>query len=296
MKWNSYHIFIHDMTYHDLFLTDYLYPFIQENEGNISQYFFVRYWQGGPHIRFRFTSPHPKTIILGLQILVDGFQSVYKPTFQLTYEAYYKNHLFDGNKPDESELYWVDDLSIVEIDYVPEFKRYGGKSLIAYSEHIFQITSDLAFERLKNNKEHASPTMKLIYACDFFYAMRTFLQEKQDTSLLENYERFWSSFTEEGQVNEKQIVKVSHLFNEKRKLIKQMLHDSGDTYLYKINQLFHEITLKGEEEVIPYLIFSYVHMFNNRIGLPSYLESFVATIMKSTKVVGVNENEMGLIL
>ena len=284
MPWNSYHLFIHDMTYHDLFLKDYLHPFIQENEKSISQYFFIRYWQGGPHIRFRFKSSQPKTISNGLQMVVERFKSVYKPTFQLTKEAYYEQHLFDGDQPNESELYWMDDLSIIEIDYLPELERYGGIALIGYSEQIFQITSDLAFRRLKKNKDHASTTMKLIYACDFFYVMSEFLQQKQYRSLVDNYERFWSSFTGEGQINEKQLAKVTHLFNEKRELISQMLNDDENPYLQEIRQIFHEVTLKGEDEKIPYLIFSHVHMFNNRIGLPSNLESLVATIMKSTEV------------
>ncbi|MBP3038192.1 thiopeptide-type bacteriocin biosynthesis protein [Bacillaceae bacterium Marseille-Q3522] len=295
MTWNSYHIFIHDMTYHDLFLTEYLYPFIQENEETISQYFFIRYWQGGPHIRFRFTSSHPESIFFRLQMLVEAFKSVYKPAFPLTKEGYYKNHLFDGKKPDESELYWIEDLAIVEIKYEPEFERYGGKSLIGYSERIFQITSDLAFRRLNKNKDHLSPTMKLIFACDFFTSMRAFLHEKQITRLLENYEKFWSAFMKAGQMNEKYVAQVSRLFRDKTELIRQMLNDNKDTHLQQIYQIFNEVTLKGKKEVIPSLIFSHVHMFNNRIGLPSYLESSVATIMKSTKA-GVNENEMGPVL
>ncbi|MBO1914316.1 hypothetical protein J4G37_57040, partial [Microvirga sp. 3-52] len=109
---------------------------------------------------------------------------------------------FDGDKPNESELYWMDDLTITEVAYKPEIERYGGQSLIGYSEEIFQITSDLALRRLTENKDHASTTMKLIYACDFFYEMKAFLPQKQSTNLLESYEEFWSSFTEEGQVNE----------------------------------------------------------------------------------------------
>ena len=71
---------------------------------------------------------------------------------------------------------------------------------------------------------------------------------------------------------------------KKRELISQMLNDDENPYLHEIRQIFHEVTLQGGDEKIPYLIFSHVHMFNNRIGLPSNLESFVATIMKSTEV------------
>src|SRR5699024_11244305 len=44
--------------------------------------------------------------------------------------------------------------------------------------------------------------------------------------ILENYERFWSSFQEEGQVNEQQIRKISALFNQNRQLIHQSLNKS----------------------------------------------------------------------
>src|SRR5699024_8270699 len=105
--------------------------------------------------------------------------------------------------------------------------------------------------------------------------------------ILENYERFWSSFQEEGQVNEQQIRKISALFNQNRQLIHQSLNKSGKTHIEEIEEIFKGIKEKGKEEVIPYIIFSHIHMFNNRIGLPSYLETSLASIMKETNR-GVN--------
>jgi len=287
MNWHSYHIFIHDLTYHDHFLIEYLQPFIRDREENIQAYFFIRYWQGGPHLRFRFKAKDEKEIQVGIKELLEKFQLIYKPSFHLTREEYYKNHKFDGEELEESDLYWMEDLTIAKIDYEAEYDRYGGKEVMEDSEAIFQITSDLAFERLRNHKSNPSVTRKLIDACDFFFDMRGFLTEEKDTYILENYERFWSSFQEEGQVNEQQIRKISALFNQNRQLIHQSLNKSGKTHIEEIEEIFKGIKEKGKEEVIPYIIFSHIHMFNNRIGLPSYLETSLASIMKETNR-GVN--------
>lgn len=288
MKWHSYHIFIHDLTYHDLFLTDYLYPFIQEYKDLIYRYFFIRYWQGGPHIRFRFQTLDSEKIIVNLQALVNEFQVIYKPTYTLSRDEYYRNHTFDGRKPKESELYWMEDLTVSKMKYIPEYERYGGESLIPFSEAIFQMTSHLAFIRLKEQRGNPSLTRKLIFACEFFDQMRSFLQEEQDVYLLENYEQFWKSFQRKGQVKEEQIHKIGLLYRENREIFSERLEQQEDNHLQKIKEIFQEIRKRGKEKIIPHLIFSHVHMYNNRIGLPPYLESSVATIMKSTKQ-GVNE-------
>ena len=79
MEWNANHYFIHDSTCHNRFLTEYLKPEAEqlEKEGLLDQFFYIVYWQGGNHIRFRYQSREPETVERRMNARFESFLEGY---------------------------------------------------------------------------------------------------------------------------------------------------------------------------------------------------------------------------
>ncbi|MBA4536694.1 hypothetical protein H1Z61_05930 [Bacillus aquiflavi] len=278
MEWKSYHIFIHDMTYHDRFIKQTLKSFVEDQHNAIEQYFFIRYWQGGPHIRFRFRSRVQEKMRELLGTYVDAFLESYEPSFVLTKDSYYEQHSFDGVKPPKEELYWVEDRVIKEIPYVPEYERYGGEEAIPYSEQLFQVSSSLAMNVLKLVAD-GNLVSKFVFAADFFQILSSFLTNEQQSGLKKFYHEFWVSFRKDSVDNDSLVKKIGQLYKTR---ITRKSPFAEELYLNVIEQF--KLKMKEIEKVnpdinFPYLLSSHIHMFNNRIGFPPEFEHLLPLIL-----------------
>lgn len=110
-------------------------PFIRQTiaEGKAEQYFFIRYWEKGPHIRLRFFGD------------LERMEQELKPELEQHFQHYLQQHPSDRFEPLESlpegfELY--PNNSIQFIDYEPETERYGGEKALMIAEKHFQDSSD----------------------------------------------------------------------------------------------------------------------------------------------------------
>lgn len=281
MKWYSYHIFIHDMTYHDPFLTDYLKPLLESEKENLEGFFFIRYWQGGPHIRFRFRSAVPERIEDRLKETMNRFRLYYTPGYRLTESEYYKNHSFDGFQPKEEELYWHEDGTLIEIPYEPELERYGGELAIEFSEKLFQYSSTLALELLDFSQENKG-LVKLLLAGDFLSMVCSLIDAEQAEELKENYHRFWFGFAKINLANQSdQFRKLYRVWEEQTQL-----HNRP---FYQVTKREYSRQLERIKSVNPafsqnYLLASHIHMFNNRIGLSPELEHMVPFLLDHKEI------------
>lgn len=118
-------------------LTEAVKPFVEKimSENLADQYFFIRYWEKGPHIRLRFKGD------------IEILESKVKPRLTAHFEAYFKSNPSERNEPEwlktaESEHQWYPNNSIQFIDYEPETERYGGPVAITVAEEQFQASSD----------------------------------------------------------------------------------------------------------------------------------------------------------
>ncbi|WP_128895858.1 thiopeptide-type bacteriocin biosynthesis protein [Longirhabdus pacifica] len=277
MKWYSYHLFIHDHQYHDTFVKHTLRDWVQDQQSYLHQWFFIRYWQGGPHIRVRFKTYDPPQTIASLTSHVQSFLQDYDPQIQVTKAQYYQAHSFDGVKPQEEALYWMEDRSFVEIDYEPEVERYGGESALPYSESLFHTSSSLAVEVMQHmSKRNMLNT--LILAADFFHITKTLLSPSELQQLTQHYHTFWLRFRkEEAEKHEiaqwKRVYKqrLSHGLPERDAIYVPMLQALQDTV--------SKIRKETSSQTTLYILLSQLHMYNNRIGLPPQLEYMVPLVM-----------------
>ncbi|PGP66465.1 hypothetical protein COA00_21855, partial [Bacillus cereus] len=87
--WNSIHVFLHDSNNYHSFMEEDLNLFLQEMKKNklIDKWFFIRYWEGGPHIRLRFLNlkVDVQQVIEKLNEIITKY-SIKKQTDKLTAE------------------------------------------------------------------------------------------------------------------------------------------------------------------------------------------------------------------
>lgn len=151
--WLSAHIFYFDEP--DSLLLDCVRPLVRELEKRelIDSFFFIRYWEGGPHIRFRL---HGNTAILETEVKpfvdarVNEYLSAYPSTALIdeeeAKERHTRLHQREYGVAAFSPLY--PNNSLQYIAYTPENGRYGGPGGVAVAEAHFEISSRIAFSLL----------------------------------------------------------------------------------------------------------------------------------------------------
>lgn len=284
-KWHSIHIFIHDFQSHDLFIKKLLSPFIQKSD-EIKRHFFIRYWQGGPHIRFRFQAENAQAIYEEIQQLIATFKSDYHPKIELTADMFYANHKFDGSQPDAAELYWKDDLSAHFIPYHPELERYGNTEQLRLNEQLFEYSSAVSEELIQQLPENHL-LLKLLLSCRLFRVLEDFLLAQQHEPIGELYEEFWS-FQKNPAVDYAKICRLLDNLEEKVDS-RQLLDPLAMRYSVKIKELATALDEKTDPMFFRYMMMSQIHMFNNRMGLPPEFEH----LLGGRAIVGKeNRNEM----
>jgi thiopeptide-type bacteriocin biosynthesis protein len=135
-------------------------------EGAIERYFFVRYWEGGPHIRLRVVpsagaEEHVKavlearlhTFLLEKPVffaMPEGSQVWARRSFVLEYgeEELYRKYGPEGIIPSYPEN------TFHYINYEPEYERYGGTEGMEVGERHFHIASQMVLDRLTWDNIH----------------------------------------------------------------------------------------------------------------------------------------------
>lgn len=267
-NWKAYHIFYHNFEKHDD-LIKVIAGKAREfmNAKVVEKWFFLRYWEGGPHLRVRFLNPS--------ESVQDEFINTIRNFIEdnpsqdtLTKEAYYKDHLFDGEVVDIEKISWHKEGEIKNYTYYPEYERYGGKEVIDYSENVFMWSSDLVDKIIIGTKKFEmrmiySAAISLIILKDIMNKMIDFPIREFFTETIE----FWSTFK---LVSEEEILSFyetnSHIIS---KVIDRINEDEQiKIYVDEILNEIHNIHLNiTDMNVIASIVGSHLHMTNNRLGI-----------------------------
>ena len=131
----------------EAFLTEAVGPFIEKVMAaqRAEQYFFIRYWERGPHVRLRFKG-EPGVL-----------EEKVKPALIAHFEAYFEAHPSERLDPQ-----WVNDLSeegrwypnntIQFIPYEPEVDRYAGPEGLLIAERQFEASTRAVLAIIEANE------------------------------------------------------------------------------------------------------------------------------------------------
>ena len=144
--WISVHLFYLEPW--ETFLTKAVNTFVNKvfDKKLAKQFFFIRYWEKGAHIRLRFRG--------NKQLL----ENELKPLLIKHFEAYFKKHPTEFEEVKTMEKIakthnWFPNNSIQFIKYEPEVERYGGSYGLIISEEYFQVSSIAVLAAINDCKE-----------------------------------------------------------------------------------------------------------------------------------------------
>lgn len=274
--WISKHLFIHDYLLIEEFLKDSLLPYLDKEK---VRYFFIRYWDGGPHIRLRYqTEPEAaEKFEKDLDQLLESFQQKHKShTFQpISYEKAIVQT--EGIKPTAP----YPNFSIQTIDYVPELNRYGGEVAMVLSEELFEHSSRFAgqiIQKLNRNQRYVL-AIDLMYLCTEIARELGYI-EKHETMFLA-YREIWTQFSKNN-TSENLYKVISNRISSLKK--GELAIEFYQPYLKVFKSLLAQIKLcqaTFEPEYAFYIVISHLHMLNNRLGVsPEYEFIFSDAFLK----------------
>lgn len=118
-------------------LSEAVKPFSEQvlKEGLADKYFFIRYWEKGPHIRLRFKGD------------IEKMNRELKPRIVEYFNDYMEKNPSKREEPEwlkdaAEEMQWYPNNSVQFIPYQPEVVRYGGKYGIVVGEQEFMANSN----------------------------------------------------------------------------------------------------------------------------------------------------------
>lgn len=301
--WHAYHIFYHRFDKQDSLLLDCIAPLVAEvQEKNLCKdWFFIRYWEGGPHIRLRFLDPDPLVETMIHERITD-FITAYPPKEEITRDQYYRNHKFDGEPVDPDTLPWYPNGSIVKLPYEPEYQRYGGKDAMAISEKIFTYSSEMALKVMGETAGDLAKRLNLAMDLMILTARCLDVRSEELAGYFKRYADYWGGFLDQPK---EAVQKIEFTFSKqaerlvKRLAILEKIHDSQEEVpLYRIwveqlksaQQSYHQLASEGKlispisipnkkgdqtRFAVSAIAFSQIHMTNNRLGLAPPFEHYL---------------------
>ncbi|ASN13564.1 MULTISPECIES: lantibiotic dehydratase C-terminal domain-containing protein [Latilactobacillus] len=261
-SWLSIHMFVWDYS-----LFDNLIEHISSElkKADINNFFFIRYWEGGPHMRFRFKDGESnRGRILGI------FENTLRQTRinypdiekkELDKKVFYDETFTDGKELNYKKLPWFGNLVISEVPYVREIDRYGGKEFIEFAEDSFVESTVLTCTLLT---QQLNLVAKLLVYYDFVSLITKELYGSlvKKQKLCEMASNFWEELGISPLTN---INKLRRL----RDISQQVdLNHMYDHFATSLKRDFQVIKVSKGEEYANSVMFSQFHMFANRLGLP----------------------------
>ncbi|GAB6886387.1 lantibiotic dehydratase C-terminal domain-containing protein [Streptococcus equinus] len=273
-KWLSYHIFCHNLMLHDSIICTL--NNWASKEG-LKCFFFIRYWEGGPHIRFRIKTAESsnKDYHKIISDLLDSELSGSNIT--LTKEQYYKGHKLDGKKIPLEDLPWYDNNSIVSIPYVRENERYGGCEVIEKAETVFNHSSRLVSTMLENCMNCHIIIRMLFYIYTYEQVKTAITEKKIDFDFGQFYTNCFSYWSKLYDLKNESyiadiIVSIDRSFSGKEEKIKAVFSiiqpEIRDSFIKNLIEYLEEVCQLRGKKMMRSVLFSQMHMFANRLGIP----------------------------
>jgi thiopeptide-type bacteriocin biosynthesis protein len=305
------------------FLIKSVKPFVETimRQKLADQYFFIRYWENGPHIRLRFKGNDEILLSKVKPMLEDHFNSWFKkfPSERETPE-------WTKKLPEKDR--WFPNNTIQFIEYEPEVERYGGPVAIEIAERQFQLSSDAILSIISQSEawtyERALGAAIQLHL-GFSYALGMSLEEmkrfytfvftawlpraygynpdagieinktkqkvvldafektflKQKDMLIPYHQTIWNAFHENVEF-EDEWLNIWIFELKKINLELQEIQKKRQMKFHKIFQPNSDLPVNVEKQLFWPIMESYVHMTNNRLGVLNQDEGYLGYLINKS--------------
>lgn len=272
MSWRAMHIFYYDNQ--DTILKNDIKAVLKKN--NVYEFFFIRYWENGPHIRLRLKNIDDSKFLAVKSEILDYMENN-KSEVEIDENKYgeiadvlgkregivLQNHCLEKNN------------TIKEWKYEPELKKYSGKEGVALAEREFIHSSKIALDVIQLDlKQSLKYIFASVYAVDVSCAL--FETREQREEFFKRYADYWIGFGENVSAamdKYKKKVAALDLNIESLRVIKKYFGELKNYDVHK--KLYEELKTIADEKDIMRFGFNFVHLFNNRIGIVPAEEAMV---------------------
>ena len=172
----------------------------------IQRYFFIRYWQEGPHIRLRLLPAEgadekevKQLVTETLSLYLNEHPSLYTAEGERL-ENFYKN-MFIAEYSEEKWIEVYGDTNVMPmrpnnslhfIPYEPEYERYGGPYGMEVAEWHFEKSSELVLKLIRDTNVHVRSIMLGLSVQLALPLCLALLGDEQEViTFLARYEKFW---------------------------------------------------------------------------------------------------------
>ncbi len=266
MSWKAIHIFYYDNQ--DMILREGINAIMMKNQ--IENYFFIRYWENGPHIRLRMKDISEE--VLGkVKSEIRQFIEDNESKVQVNKDEYRKMAQEFSKKEnitaDNMEL--IGNNTIKDWQYIPELEKYNGIEGVKIAEKEFVYSSKLVLLLLQTKPSQAKKYfLSAVFACMLIHYLYTENSEKE--IFLEKYIKYWKYFTGYSEEALKRLKDNT----EKYPVSVDALRKVKEFYENQFLAVLHKEVFSELKELVPdnaYILerfcFNFIHLFNNRIGM-----------------------------
>lgn len=261
MNWLSVHLFYEDL---DQLLIMAVFPFLKkiEQQKKIKSYFFIRYSEGGKHIRLR---------------LKTNDEPYLKETINQFFNSFLKKR---PSKRERENLDHYPNNSIQYIPYKPEYDRYGGKKGMEASEEQFHISSETVRKVMENiPKWDYESAMGISIQLQLVLLSAAGLVRSESVELFDFYYKKWSTILPESALpkpeqidSQQEVIHFIQSFWKKLKGIPTFENHILEDWHFQNRELMIAFDLTNYYD-------DYLHLLNNRLGIFNIDEVFLAKLL-----------------
>ena len=303
--WLSLHVYLAAVPETEAFLEEQLAPRIRgwAAAGLLDSWFFIRYWEGGPHIRVRLSG----TVAADAQAVREELEMAarsYLVAQPVTREIYYRSHSFDGTPVDRSALPWHEQGSVVAVPYEQEIQRYGGPEALAASERLFGLSSSIAMSVVKATRHDMAKRASLSFGLMAASILATRVSLQAMGQFFRHYAAFWANYHGAAAAQGPAVAATPGQVESLRRLVRQVgkgaealdLHGRWargvEEFVDELDQLRGAGVLVSPFDGKPALdeqrygmavqniLSSQIHMLNNRLGVIPASEQVLAAALQ----------------
>ncbi|QTZ92459.1 thiopeptide-type bacteriocin biosynthesis protein [Streptomyces auratus] len=291
-EWSPLHIYL-PMSLQPGFLRDVIHPVVRE-AGVRNRFWYLRYWQGGPHIRFRLHEASEQTVEWVRSRLAAAMPALdAEQTAEYAQQSAHQPGLaeLEGAKPEDVRA----PGTVEAARYSPEYAKYGGTTGLRIAEELFRSTSTAVLDLLAGLTDRqltASPAGPAIRVMAMSLK-GSGLNMAQSQDFLSDYEENWRRWVPPGYeehwaaMYEKTRNRVTNLCGAVwRDGTTDVFHDTYAAALHSTRMAQAESSEGDLAELVldetPYAhcVANYIHTTNNRLGILPAAEAFLAYVIQ----------------
>jgi len=308
-QWFSMHI--HYASRPEALLVDCIQPLVRtlREHGLIRRYFFLRYWQEGPHVRLRLL-PEPgagdevrsvaereiKAFLRRRPALFEPDGATLRPVYQRLFLAEYGEERWNATYGVDGTMPIRSTNTVYQADYEPEYHRYGGRDGVELAEWHFEHSSDSVLDLMATANLHVRPVLLgqsaqlSAAACfalldddaaivEFFTKNRAFWERSYGPDPVAAQPNFEKAYAGSGTRLRDRIAVIGTAVRRRDLAVLPPLQRDWVEHAYQLRDRLADLAESADRLPVPVLLASYLHMNNNRLGVTIQDEVYLSYMM-----------------